>query len=131
MRSFVVATALAALLAMPVYAQTEAENGAEQEEETVEVSAEEVEAAAEVIAGISEDQAKVDGYCAIVKEMEAVPEDDEAKAEELYSKMDEYLVGLGDDVVNAFITTDSVDPESEDGQKIGEALEELIEKCGS
>lgn len=130
MRSFVAATALATLLAMPVYAQTEGENATEQEEETVTISAEEITAATEVISGIAEDQAKVDGYCAIVKEMEAAPEDDEAKAEELSTKMDEYLTGLGEDVSDAFVTADSVDPESEDGQKIGEALEELIEKCG-
>jgi hypothetical protein len=130
MKFFIAATALVALFAMPVYAQTDTENESGQEEETVAVSTEEIQAAAEVISGIAEDQAKVDGYCAIVKEMEAAPEDDEAKAEELSIKMDDYLAGLGEDVADAFATADSVDPEAEDGQIIGDALEELIEKCG-
>lgn len=129
MKSIIAATALAALFAMPVYAQTETDNG--EQEETVTVTAEEAAAAAEIISSIGEDQAKADGYCAIIKEMEAAPEDDEAKAEELSGKMDEYLAGLGEDVADAFATADSVDPESAEGQSLEEAFEELSEKCGA
>lgn len=128
MKALIAATALATLLAMPAYAQTE---GEEQEEETVTISAEEAEAAAEIISSIGEDQAKLQGYCDIIKEMEAAPEDDEAKAEELGGKMDQYLTDLGEDVADAFGAADSVDPESEEGQKIEEAFEELSEKCGA
>jgi len=131
MKSIIAATALAALFAMPVYAQTDGNNAAGQEEETATVSAEEAHAAAEVISGIGEDQAKVDGYCAIIKEMETVPENDDAKAEEFSGKMDEYLASLGEDVADAFTTADIVDPESEDGQKIEAALDGLSQKCGS
>jgi hypothetical protein len=129
MKALIAATVLATLFAMPVYAQTDDDNGAE--EETVTISAEEAAEAAELISSIGEDQAKLDGYCAIIKEMEAAPEDDEAKAEELYTKMDQYLAGLGDDVADAFAAADSVDPASAEGQAIEESLEDLSEKCGA
>jgi hypothetical protein len=129
MKALIAATALATLFAMPLYAQTDDDNGAD--EETVTITAEEANAAAATISSIGEDQAKLDGYCAIMKEMEAAPEDDEAKAEELGGKMDQYLAGLGEDVADAFAAADSVDPESAEGQTIEEAFEELSEKCGA
>lgn len=129
MKSFIVATALAALFAMPVYAQTDAENGTESEEATVTLTAEEAQAVAEIISSIGEDQAKTEGYCAIIKDMYAVSEDDEAKQEELGEKMDEYLTNLGDDVAEAFNTADGVDTESEAGQIIEGAFDDLEEKC--
>lgn len=152
MKSLLAILAICALFTLPAYAQdqsgtdtenaaeTGAENGAEAEEANGEeaqengeetVSSEEADEAAEVISGIAEDKAKADGYCAIFKEMEAAPEGDEAKATELSTKMEEYIKGLGDDAVSAFATADSIDAESEDGQKVQEALEELNEKCGA
>jgi hypothetical protein len=129
MKALIAAAALATLFAMPVYAQTDEENGAE--EEAVTVTAEEATAAAATISSVGDDQAKLDGYCAIMNEMEAAPEDDEAKAEELGGKMDQYLAGLGEDVADAFGTADGVDPASAEGQTLEEALEELGEKCGA
>lgn len=128
MKAFIAAAALATLFAMPVYAQDDDNGG---EEETVTVTAEEATAAAATISSIGDDQAKLDGYCAIFKEMEAAPEDDEAKAEELGGRMDQYLAGLGEDVADAFGTADSVDPASAEGQTLEEAMEELGEKCSA
>lgn len=128
MKALIAAAALATLFAMPVYAQTDDDNGGE--EETVAITAEEADAAVAVISSFGDDQAKLDGYCAIADEMEAAPEDDEAKAEELGGKMDQYLAGLGEDVADAFGTADSADPASAEGQKLEAALEALGEKCG-
>lgn len=129
MKALIAAAALASLIAMPVYAQTDDDAGGD--EEMVAITAEEATAAAATISSIGDDQAKLDGYCAIFKEMEAAPEGDEAKAEELGGKMDQFLAGLGEDVADAFGAADSVDPASAEGQTLEEALEELGEKCGA
>jgi hypothetical protein len=63
--------------------------------------------------------------------MEGIAEADEAKAEEVATKMDAYLTTLGDDVAEAFATAEDVDPESEDGQKIDAALDAIEAKCAN
>lgn len=144
MKKILVILAALAFSTYPAFAQTEeapeveeteeaaeAENGEEGEDAEEAPSAEDIAAAAELISEVSENQEQVNGYCAIFKEMEAAPEDDEAKAEELGTRMDEYLNSLGEDVAGAFTVADSVDPESEDGQAIAESVEELNEKCAS
>lgn len=117
-----------AFLTLPVMAQDQTEE--ETAEAEVEITAEEIAAAAEIISEISEDQAKADGYCAIIKEMEATPEDDEAKADDLANRMDEYLTGLGEGIADAFAIGDGFDPEAEEAASLNEALAELDEKCG-
>lgn len=131
MKKIFVITSLFALLALPAFAQAPKEGDAAQEEAGQEVpSAEEVNAAAKAINAFVEDKAKLDGYCAILKEMEQVKEGDDAKAEELGQKMDTYISGLSEDVQDAFAVADSVAPESEDAKKIDEAFEKIDEKCG-
>lgn len=130
MKNLIAIGAFCALFALPAMAQDKAP--AEGEEVATEaVTTEEVDAAVETIDGVAEDQAKADGYCAIYKEMEAAPESDEAKAEELSTKMDTYIAGLGEDVADAFALVDTVDPETEDGAKLEEAIGALDEKCAS
>ncbi len=124
MKNLIAIAAVSALFAFPALAQTEQNGDAE------EITAEEIAAAAEVISEISEDQAKADGYCAIIREMEAVPEADEAQAEQVGMKMEEYLNSLGEGVADAFGVLDAVDLESEAAASLSEALEELDEKCG-
>lgn len=131
MKTIFAIAGLCALLAAPAYAQTENnQEGAEPAETAVEApTTEEVDAAVATLNTIAEDQTKIEGYCAISKEMEGIAENDEAKAEELGKKMDDYLTSLGEDVVEAFATAEAVDPASEDGQKIDAAFGTLEEKC--
>jgi hypothetical protein len=131
MKKFFAIAGLCTLLAAPAFAQTDnAPEAAEGAETAVEApTTAEVDAAVATINGIAEDPAKVEGYCAINKEMEGVAEADEAKAEEIATKMDTYLTSLGEEVADAFATAEAVDPASDDGQKIDAAFGTLEEKC--
>jgi hypothetical protein len=133
MKNFFAIAGLCTLLAAPAFAQTDnAPEGAEAEETAVEApTTEEVDAAVATINTVAEDPANVEGYCAISSEMEGIAEADEAKAEEVATKMDAYLTTLGDDVAEAFATAEDVDPESEDGQKIDAALDAIEAKCAN
>lgn len=133
MKKLFAITGICALLAAPAFAQTDNnQEGAEPAEAAVEApTTEEVDAAVATLASIAEDQQKIEGYCAISKEMEGIAENDEAKAEELGKKMDDYLTSLGEDVVEAFATAEAADPESEDGKKIDAAFGTLEEKCAA
>ncbi|MGF1619691.1 MAG: hypothetical protein ACFCUR_03655 [Rhodomicrobiaceae bacterium] len=130
MKTFFAIAGLCTLLAVPAFAQTD--NAAEGEDAAVEApTTEEVDAAVTTINTFAEDPAKTEGYCAISREMEGVAEDDEAKAEEVATKMDEYLISHGEEIAEAFATAEDVDPESEDGQKIDAALDALEQKCAT
>lgn len=118
-----ICTVLAASIAM---AQTKKEEAAPPPP-----SKAEVEAAVKTINGVASDKKKSDGYCAISKEMSALKDGEDKKAEELNTKMDNYLKGLGEPVLNAFGMAESVDPASEDGQKLDAAFTALDEKCGA
>lgn len=133
MKKIFVITGLCTLLTLPVFAQTEKKDDAANAEATQEAppSAEEVDAAAKAINAFTEDKAKLDGYCAILKEMDGLKEGDDTKAEELGQKMDTYISGLSEDVQSAFGVAEAVAPESEDTKKIDEAFGKLEEKCGS
>jgi hypothetical protein len=115
-------TAICALLSAPVMAQTAAPAA----EPPVDVNA-----AIKTITEFTADTKKVAGYCAISKEMAGVKEGDTAKMEELGTKMDTYLTGLGEQYSNAFGAAEVVTPESEDGKKLDTALGALDAKCGA
>lgn len=121
-------TAVCALLSAPVMAQTTAPaagGAATEAEPPVDVNA-----AIKTITEFTNDEKKVSGYCAISKEMATVKDGDNAKMEELGTKMDTYLNGLGEQYADAFAATDAVAPESEDGKKLDTALGALETKCG-
>lgn len=120
---------LCAFLAFPVYAQQQpAQPEADAAAEAP--SKEEAEKAAKAIDALADDQTKVQGYCAISKEMAGVPETDTKKTEELGKKMDDYLTSVGADTAEAFGIAEAVDPESEEGKKIDAAFTKLEGKCG-
>ncbi len=128
MKKIFAITGICALLAAPAFAQ---DKKAEEPADAPAPTAAEVDAAAKTINAFVDDQKKVDGYCAIMKDMDTVKEGDDAKAEEMGQKMDTYLKEQGDDVAQAFTVAESVDPETDEGKKIDEALGKLEEKCGS
>lgn len=124
-------TAICALLSAPVMAQATKEpapaaGAAEETDPPVDVNA-----TIKTITEFTADDKKVAGYCAISKEMSAVKEGDTAKMEELGTKMDAYLSGLGEQYADAFASTEGVDPASEDGKKLDAALGALEQKCGA
>lgn len=121
---------LCVLLATPAYAQQQpAQEAPDAAAEAP--SKEEAEKAAKAIEALTADQKKVEGYCAITKEMAAAPENDQKKAEELGKKMDDYLTGLGNDTAEAFGIAEAVDPETDEGKKIDAAFTALEGKCGA
>ncbi|WP_125461883.1 MULTISPECIES: hypothetical protein [Rhodomicrobium] len=128
MKTFLATTAICALLTMPVFAQAAKP---EAEEPVTPPTAAEVDSAVKEINALVADDKKVAGYCAIQKELAAVPETDEKKAEEVGTKMDTYLASLGEPVTEAFGVAEVVDPASEDGKKIDTAFGALEAKCGS
>ena len=125
MKRLLAVTGLCTLMASAALAQTPP---AEQGEAPTK---EEIEAAIKTINDMAGDPQKAAGYCAITKEMEALKEGEDEKAEELGKKMDDYLASLGDSVLDAFGIAEVVDPASEDGQKLDDAFGSLEEKCGA
>ncbi len=125
MKRIFAVTALCTFLISPAFAQTEPKEDAAQEAPTAEAIANAVKSLESFI----DDKAKTDGYCAILKELEAVPEGDDAKVEEVSQKLDAYIGGLSEDVQNAFTVAEAVAPDSPDAQKIDEAFGKLEEQC--
>ncbi|NJM34650.1 MAG: hypothetical protein HC850_08000 [Rhodomicrobium sp.] len=126
MKTLLTATAFCALFATAALAQA-----AKEEAAAPAPTAAEIDAAVKAINLLATDQKKSEGYCAISKEMAALKEGDDKKAEELGTKMDDYIASLGKDIAKAFEIAESVDPESEDGKKLDAAYGSLEEKCGA
>lgn len=126
MKRLLAVSGICTLLASAAMAQT-----AQKEEAAPAPTKAEVEAAVKTINDMAADQKKASGYCTISKEMGALKEGEDKKAEELGKKMDDYLNTLGEPVVNAFDMAETVDPASEDGQKLDAAFTALDEKCGA
>jgi hypothetical protein len=131
MKKILALAGLCAFLASPVYAQQQQPAQPEADAAAEAPSKEEAEKAAKAIDALADDQTKVQGYCAISKEMAGVPETDAKKTEELGKKMDDYLTGIGADTAEAFGIAEAVDPESEEGKKIDAAFTKLEGKCGA
>jgi hypothetical protein len=127
MKKILAITGLCALLSAPAFAQTTTEA----EEPDTPPTAEEIDEAAATVTAVAGNKAQAEGYCAIMKEIEAVPEGDEEAANTLGEKMDAYLAGLGEDIADAFEVVDAVEEASPDYAKVDEAFGKLEEACGS
>jgi hypothetical protein len=77
------------------------------------------------------DETKVDAYCAIIDDEDAVPDGDAAGAEAVRQKLDTFLAGLGEGARMAFALDETIDPVSEEGQRLGGAFLRLEEACAS
>jgi hypothetical protein len=115
-----------ALLAAPVFAQDKKEEPA-----AAHPTAQQVDAAVQAIDDLAVDETKVDAYCAIIEEEDAVPEGDAAGAEAVRQKLDTFLAGLGEGARMAFALDETIDPVSEEGQRLGGAFLRLEEACAS
>lgn len=86
------------------------------------------EAAAKAISQIEADTTKLQGYCKIIKEMNAAG-DDEAKSDALEQQMEELLRSFGPRFEQVLALSKSADSESPDGQALQAAFDKLDEKC--
>ena len=72
---------------------------------------------------------KFQSFCKLLRDIDDVPEQEEAKAEALEVQLDSLLRSIGLDVLNAWDMGSDLDPQSEDGQAFEAAVEALEEKC--
>ena len=111
------------IAAVPVYAQA-------QKPSTAKVTAADVQ---KVVTLISGDKAKTQTYCDIGKLNEQIEEADEKKdvkkTEELSQQIDALGKKLGPEYAALMDGLQEVDPESEDGKKIGLMFEPLDKLC--
>jgi hypothetical protein len=88
-----------------------------------------VEAAAKAISQIGADATRLQGYCKIVKEINAAG-DDEAKIDALEQQMEDLLKSFGPQFEQVLALSESTDSETPDGQALEAAFDKLDAKCG-
>lgn len=88
-----------------------------------------VEAATKSLSDLANDSAKLQGYCRIIKEMDAAS-DDEAKFDELEQQMRDLLRSFGPQYEQAMELAESTESDSEDGKALEAAFDQLDQKCG-
>ncbi len=88
-----------------------------------------VQAAIKSLEKIEADGPKFQSFCKLLRDIDDLPEQDEAKAEALEAQLDSLLRSIGIDVYNAWDLGSDLDPQSEDGQAFEAAVESLEEKC--
>ena len=86
------------------------------------------EAAVKSLSQIEADATKLQGYCKIIKEMNAAG-DDAAKSDALEQQMEELLQSFGPQFETVLALSKSADSESTDGQALQAAFDKLDEKC--
>jgi hypothetical protein len=88
-----------------------------------------VESAIKSLEKIESDGAKFQAFCKLLRDIDDVPEQDEAKVEALEVQLDNLLKSIGLDVMRAWDLGSDLDPQSEDGQAFEAAVDALEEKC--
>lgn len=130
MKRIFVTVALFAGLAFPAFAQDKPEQDAAGQEAADMISVEE---ALEVIAGIKADKAKLKAYCDsqefYMQADEATEKKDAKAAAELEAKGDKAAEALGEDFEDVLDLSGSLAPESEEGKKLLDALDDLDAAC--
>ena len=89
---------------------------------------EKVDAAIRTLDALEADAGKLQGYCAILKEMFAAGED-EAKSAAIETKMEEYLTTLGPEYVAAWELGGDMAQVTDGADKLEAAFERLEDKC--
>jgi hypothetical protein len=88
-----------------------------------------VQAAIKSLEKIEADGPKFQSFCKLLRDIDDVPEQDEAKAEALEAQLDDLLKSIGLDVLHAWDLGNDLDPQSEDGKAFETAVEALEDKC--
>jgi len=91
---------------------------------------EKADAAIRALDALEADPAKLEPFCAILKEMSALGEGDDVKSEELEVKMEEYLTSLGPDYATAWTIGEDLDPSSPESTSLDAAFDRIEQKCG-
>ncbi len=91
---------------------------------------EKTDAAIRALDALEADPAKLEPFCAIVKEMSALGEGDDVKSEELEVKMEEYLTSLGPAYADAWSIGEDLDPSSPEAANLDAAFDRIEQKCG-
>lgn len=87
-------------------------------------------AAIRALDALEADPAKLEPFCAIVKEMTALGEGDDVRSEELEVKMEEYMTGLGPEYADAWSLGEDLDPSSTEAANLDAAFDRIEQKCG-
>lgn len=130
-----------ALLATPSLAQqtgSDAEPPAIPEAAQEEVAAppspptpEEIEMSVKAINELAKDKEKVAAYCDVLDTEDAVKPGDTAAEEAAANKFDAFFASLDDNTQLAFDLDETIDPVSEEGQKLGGAFLKLENQCAT
>jgi len=88
-----------------------------------------VQAAIKSLEKIEAQGAMFQAFCKLLREIEDVPEQDEAKAEALDVQSEALLRSISLAVLRAWDLGSDLDPQSEDGQAFEAAIEALEKKC--
>ena len=88
-----------------------------------------VQAAIKSLEKIEAQGAMFQAFCKLLREIEDVPEQDEAKAEALDVQSETLLRSISLAVLRAWDLGSDLDPQSEDGQAFEAAIEGLEKKC--
>lgn len=91
---------------------------------------EKTDAAIRALDALEADPAKLEPFCAIVKEMSSLGEGDDVKSEELEVKMEEYMTGLGPEYADAWSLGEDLDPASPEAANLDAAFDRIEQKCG-
>lgn len=80
---------------------------------------------------LTKDKEKVAAYCDVLDEEDAVKEGDTAAAEAAAKNFSAFLAGLNNDARLAFDLDETIDPASEEGQRLGGAFLNLENQCAA
>ncbi len=128
-----------AFLATPSFAQqtgndAEAPAAADAAQEEAEAPAspptpEAVDKAVTAVNELAKDKEKLEVYCDILDEEDAAQQGDTAAAETATKNFNAFYASLGEDAKLAFDLDETIDPASEEGQRLGGALLNLEDQC--
>jgi hypothetical protein len=88
-----------------------------------------VEAAIKSLGKIEANEEKFKAFCKLIRDIDDLPDQEDAKAEALDVELEKLLRSIGFDVLQAWDLGGDLDPQSEDGMAFEAAMEAIEEKC--
>ena len=88
-----------------------------------------VEAAIKSLGKIEANEEKFKAFCKLIRDIDDLPDQEDAKAEALDVELEKLLRSIGFDVLQAWDLGGDLDPQSEDGKAFEAAMEAIEEKC--
>ena len=78
---------------------------------------------------IEANEEKFNAFCKLIRDIDDLPDQEDAKAEALDVELEKLLRSIGFDVLQAWDLGGDLDPQSEDGMAFEAAMEAIEEKC--